>query len=214
MATNRSTVVWGKCLPISSVRPKSFYYSQEVEMPENLDIIAEFENLDFAKAFQTSLRAGLIYRSLWPKLLGAVTCYVIDMRPVDPPTAPTKAPVMEIATFWLPVAPTPAAIDEFDSALRTLGTAVAAAQGAVFVKTGHVQGKVANPTGQFVTAVVALVGWQNIDAHIAFTRSPAFATSIAGIGPFLSGTTDHHVNLARIPLASMQKKPNPVLEDS
>jgi hypothetical protein len=62
-----------------------------------------------------------------------------------------------------------------------------------------VSGTTVNPNGQSVVTASALVGWESVDDHEAFTGTTAFATAVAGILPYLSGTTSHNDMLVRIP---------------
>jgi hypothetical protein len=126
-------------------------------------------------------------------LSGTPIIYTIDFT--SPLNNLVSAPTTEVATFWLPAAAPSAQTSSFNTAFSGLKSAVQQAAGEVYVITGAVRGLVANPSGVKTAAYVALVGWQSVDAHNAFTQTTPFANAIGALEPYVSGLTDHNDHL-------------------
>ncbi|KAL9044644.1 MAG: hypothetical protein Q9214_002230 [Letrouitia sp. 1 TL-2023] len=186
------------CSNNKTIKPKYAYYAQETETPAILDIVAQFDTLATAQAFQASVQSGTIYKVLEPKLTGPITAYVVTLSPATPLRDLTTAPNTEVAIFWLPENATPAIINGFNAAFGALRTAVAAASGQLYITDGYIQGTAPNPADRNTQVVLALVGWQSLEAHNAFAQSPAFGPAVAGLAPFISGTTDHNDALSKV----------------
>ncbi len=220
-ASRAAALHWAKKITSidKSATMKHAYYSQEAETSTNLNMIigktwshvfsnnaigaqliplAGFYSVAAAETFQKSLHSGIIYGVLKSELIGPITSYIVEFNPADPLSSLTKASVTEVATFWLPKNPNATIIGGFNSGLANLKTAVTAAQGEVYLTSGYVLGEVKNPSGQTTPAVLALVGWSSVSAHIAFTQTAAFGVAIGGILPFVSGSADHHITPAKL----------------
>ncbi|KAF1999298.1 hypothetical protein P154DRAFT_577020 [Amniculicola lignicola CBS 123094] len=179
---------------------KQAYYGRQLEDPSIVNFAVDWSDSSKHDDLLASLTKGAAYAKLKPNLTGPPTIYTIKHLS-GPGTLlnSTSNPLTEIATFFLLPSTTSSQLSEFNTAFKQLEAAVLAQPGQTTAAAGHVVGTLYNPAiEQDVKAFVATVGWRDMEAHIAFTQTPEFGTSLGALLPFLSGNADHHVALKRI----------------
>ncbi|KAK1065807.1 hypothetical protein LTR74_007688 [Friedmanniomyces endolithicus] len=142
---------------------------------ENVDMLEALESLEKHYEFKKTPDHGPVLTNLIKLRARPVTPYHVDFRPFTAFIRATEAPVTEVATFYFEGAAPTAVLDRFTRFREVLSKQhVSGVMGAA----AGLSHEALESEGVKGTAAVLVIGWESVDAHMAFQKTQLFKDSV------------------------------------
>ncbi|ORY03419.1 hypothetical protein BCR34DRAFT_492426 [Clohesyomyces aquaticus] len=175
----------------------SLFWGRQIEHPDVVDMIIEWESIDKHQDFMKSPSYAPFLESLTSLMAGAPTIYHAEMGTELPFSGPGSAPVTECLSLYFEES---YAVSDFDSSFakaregmeKTAEEAQGLASGWVVEDVKH---KGLGPEGAEGPGKMfwAVVGWPSVEAHMKYRGSEDFAKVIPYLREGPKGVEVHHV---------------------
>ncbi|KAF1352282.1 hypothetical protein BDV97DRAFT_397317 [Delphinella strobiligena] len=174
---------------------EGLFYGHEVETPNVAQLFVNWDSLESHKKFMTSPEYGPMVESLEAIISGPPSFVHYDFASMGKLVAALSAPVTELATFYLPskTSSFQTNLERFEKASSESGT-----NGFLGITTGwsiedvEHEGFSEGKTGK---SVLLAIGWDSIDAHMAFRETDVFKDIIGLLRGEPKGVELHHATL-------------------
>ena len=127
---------------------------------------------------------------------GPPSIHHAHIEPLPPATAASRfsAPVTEFVTFYLPSETSEADKNEFHEGMTEFGKVFQEhADGFRGTSTGWAVEELEHPSVGTGLGYVVVVGWDSVDAHMAFRETNEFKDAMGKLGSKIKGAVMHHV---------------------
>ncbi|KAK0353206.1 hypothetical protein LTR91_008754 [Friedmanniomyces endolithicus] len=166
----------------------------QLEHVDMLEAFITWESLEKHYEFKKTPDHGPVLANLIKLRARPVTPYHVDFRPFTAFIRATEAPVTEVATFYFEGAAPTAVLDRFTRFREVLNKQhVSGVMGAA-AGLSHEELESEGVKG---TAAVLVIGWESVDAHMAFQKTQLFKDSV-GLLPMTEAkrVEMHHTSFA------------------
>ncbi|KAI9046246.1 uncharacterized protein KD926_004084 [Aspergillus affinis] len=174
-------------------------YARESSDENTIDLFIDLDDSSAAQKVTQIISSSTVSSFLSRLQDGSITQYNVAFDQAQPLKTLNGVANTELAVFYLLPGATSQQKTDFESAFGTLKSAVESASGELYATSGWHRGTVTNPSlGIDVATYLALVGWESLAAHEAFSTTEAFGVAITGLVPFLSGNFDSDAKLTKL----------------
>ncbi|KAK0312212.1 hypothetical protein LTR01_003126 [Friedmanniomyces endolithicus] len=145
---------------------------------ENVDMMEAFitwESLEKYHEFRKTPDHGLVVANLIKLRIQPVTPYHVEFRPFTAFMRATEAPVTEVATFYFDGSAPTGVLDRFTRFREVLNKQHVSGVLGAAAGLSHEELESEGVKG---TAAVLLIGWESVDAHMAFQKTELFKNSV------------------------------------
>ncbi|TKA76345.1 hypothetical protein B0A55_03729 [Friedmanniomyces simplex] len=154
---------------------QQFTAGMQLEHADILEALITWESLQKHCDFRRTPDYGSIVASISKIRAGPCTPYHVDFRPFTAFVRATEAPVTEVATFYFD-GPAPfAVLDRFTRFREVLSKQQVS--GVLGAAAGLTHEEL-DSEGARGTAAVLVIGWESVDAHLAFQKTQLFKDSV------------------------------------
>ncbi|KAI9738796.1 MAG: hypothetical protein M1834_008303 [Cirrosporium novae-zelandiae] len=195
--TTRAGKTWASILECIAKQPgyQRIYWGYEVEHENNVDLLVDWDSVDAHKRFMASPEYGPFGGEFGSIMGGPVHVHHRNMQP-HPPIAPFSAPVTELCTFFLAPDISPEAQKKYEAEMKSFAEVIEKhAKGCKGTSMGWVMEQMSHGNLGKTKAHTLAVGWESVEAHMAYRETKEFQDSIKPVRELVKGAEVHHVKL-------------------
>ncbi|KAI9722677.1 MAG: hypothetical protein M1812_001608 [Candelaria pacifica] len=202
--TSDAGTVWNSTLDTVMAQDgyQRAYWGRQVESPDTLELVVDWESIDAHKAFTNKPIYGPFLKHL-DTILGAPPNLIhvnFDPHPPARAISNNSSRVTEMCRFVFSAGLSDSQKSDFESSFVSFAKAAEKADAFRGMSSGWVVEEIEHSSlkGEKGKAFVAAIGWQSVDGHMEFRKTDEFKDTIKVLREKSISVDAHHVSFTEV----------------